>query len=84
MVEGAKTESVADQKEIAELFPNTYGMPMIKFDAAEGKSDNPAINVGVILSGGQAPGGHNVISGIFDGIKSINIQSAPSNRPGTD
>ncbi len=75
LVEGVKTKSVADQKEIAELFPNTYGMPLITFEEGEVKKDRPAINVGVILSGGQAPGGHNVISGIFDGIKKINPES---------
>jgi diphosphate-dependent phosphofructokinase len=72
MVEGEKTQSVADQEEIAKLFPNTYGMPLITYtDGGEHRS-LPPINVGVILSGGQAPGGHNVISGIFDGIKRIN------------
>ena len=75
LVEGEKTESVADQKEIAQLFPNTYGMPLIKFEKGDKRKDRPAINVGVILSGGQAPGGHNVISGIFDGIKKINPDS---------
>ncbi len=75
VVEGEKTESVADQKEIAALFPNTYGMPLITFDAADKASDSEPFNVGVILSGGQAPGGHNVISGIFDGIKKINSES---------
>ena len=75
LIEGEKTESVANQKEIADLFPNTYGMPLIKFEkTAEGVSKAP-VNVGVILSGGQAPGGHNVISGIFDGIKKINSKS---------
>ena len=69
--EGAATESVADQVEIKKLFPNTYGMPMITFQSGEKKA-NPTIGVGVILSGGQAPGGHNVISGIFDGLKSLN------------
>jgi diphosphate-dependent phosphofructokinase len=69
--EGAATESVADQVEIKKLFPNTYGMPMITFSTGEKKA-NPTIGVGVILSGGQAPGGHNVISGIFDGLKSLN------------
>lgn len=75
LVEGAKTESVANQKEVKELFPNTYGMPLISFE--EGDKENPKnpVNVGVILSGGQAPGGHNVISGIFDGIKKINAES---------
>ena len=76
-VKGAATESVADQEEIKKLFPNTYGLPELRFEkdteAAKVKhSDKEVINVGVILSGGQAPGGHNVISGLFDGIKSLN------------
>ncbi|WP_287827688.1 diphosphate--fructose-6-phosphate 1-phosphotransferase [Bacteroides sp.] len=75
VVEGEKTQSVADQKEIEGLFPNTYGMPVIKFEETDGAVDFPAINVGVILSGGQAPGGHNVISGLFDGIKKLNADS---------
>jgi diphosphate-dependent phosphofructokinase len=75
LTEGAKTESVADQKDIAELFPNTYGMPLITFESGENGGSGNAVNVGVILSGGQAPGGHNVISGIFDGIKKINPES---------
>ena len=75
LVEGAKTESVADQEEVAKLFPNTYGMPLLTFEAAETQKERAAINVGIILSGGQAPGGHNVISGIFDGIKKINPSS---------
>lgn len=74
-VEGSKTESIADQEEIAKLFPNTYGMPIITFDKGEVKHDYKPVNVGVILSGGQAPGGHNVISGIFDGIKAIHPDS---------
>ncbi len=75
LVEGAKTQSVADQDEIKKLFPNTYGMPLITFNESTEKIQYPAVNVGVILSGGQAPGGHNVISGIFDGIKNINPES---------
>ena len=72
--EGEPTQSVADQEAIKALFPNTYGMPLIQF--VEGEAVNmPAINVGVILSGGQAPGGHNVISGLFDGVKSLNKDS---------
>ena len=76
-VEGAATESVADQEQIKKLFPNTYGLPELRFekdtDVAKVKSsDKEVINVGVILSGGQAPGGHNVISGLFDGLKSLN------------
>ena len=70
-IEGAPTQSVADQEEIKNLFPNTYGMPLIKFEATQEAETCPAMNVGVILSGGQAPGGHNVISGLFDGIKRI-------------
>ena len=68
-VAGAATQSVADQEAIQKLFPNTYGMPLIKFEATDEVVNFPAMNVGVILSGGQAPGGHNVISGIFDGIQ---------------
>lgn len=73
-VEGAATQSVADQEAIKGLFPNTYGMPMISFEKGE-ETTIPAVNVGVILSGGQAPGGHNVISGLFDGIKKLNKDS---------
>jgi len=73
--EGAATQSVADQEEVKKLFPNTYGMPTIKFVETSEKANYPAINVGVILSGGQAPGGHNVIAGIFDGIKNLNVSS---------
>ena len=73
--EGEATQSVADQEAIKKLFPNTYGMPLIQF--VEGQEHNAAeMNVGVILSGGQAPGGHNVVSGLFDGIKKLN----PNNR----
>ncbi len=75
LVEGLKTESVADQKEIAELFPNTYAMPLITFEEGSNGEAKSPVNVGVILSGGQAPGGHNVISGIFDGVKKINPES---------
>ena len=73
--EGKATESVADQAAIKELFPNTYGMPLITLEPTAEKIAVPAINVGVILSGGQAPGGHNVISGLFDGIKALNPES---------
>jgi len=76
VVEGKNTQSVADQADINKLFPNTYGLPMITFESSEVKNQLPAINVGVILSGGQAPGGHNVISGILDGLKSLN----PANK----
>ena len=75
-VEGEPTQSVADQEEVKKLFPNTYGMPYLKFEPTKSEMANTAINVGVILSGGQALGGHNVISGLFDGIKKLN----PENR----
>ena len=70
-VEGAATQSVGNQDEIKAMFPNTYGMPVITFKAGEQKALEP-FNVGIILSGGQAPGGHNVISGLYDGVKSLN------------
>ncbi len=70
--EGKATQSVADQEEIKKLFPNTYGMPVVTFEEASSKLSMGDFNVGVILSGGQAPGGHNVISGLFDGIKALN------------
>lgn len=73
--EGAATQSVADQDEIKKLFPNTYGMPVVEFVKSDAPVDRQ-MNVGVILSGGQAPGGHNVITGLFDQIKKIN----PANR----
>ncbi|HZK95765.1 MAG TPA: diphosphate--fructose-6-phosphate 1-phosphotransferase [Prolixibacteraceae bacterium] len=76
LVEGGKTDSVADQKEIKKLFPGTYGMPIITFEEGGKNVSSPEINVGVILSGGQAPGGHNVIAGLFDGLKKLN----PSNK----
>ncbi len=72
--EGKATQSVGNQEEIKAMFPNTYGMPVIEFVEGE-KIDYAPFNVGVILSGGQAPGGHNVISGLFDGIKSLNKDS---------
>ena len=74
MVEGKPTQSVANQEEIKALFPNTYGLPEITFEKTNPTVGKP-LNVGVILSGGQAPGGHNVICGLFDGIKKINKES---------
>jgi len=73
--EGAPTQSVADQDDIKKLFPNTYGMPLVEFVPGE-KPVECSLNVGIILSGGQAPGGHNVISGLFDAVKKLN----PANR----
>ena len=71
VAEGAPTKSVDNQEEIKKLFPNTYGMPLIEFIPGE-EANNKKINIGVILSGGQAPGGHNVISGLFDAVKKLN------------
>ena len=74
-VEGEATQSVANQEEIKALFPTTYGLPVLSFEKNSAAKNQAPINVGVILSGGQAPGGHNVISGLFDGIKAINKDS---------
>ncbi len=73
---GEATQSVADQEEIKNLFPHTYGLPIVEFVKEEHpeRVEEP-FNVGIILSGGQAPGGHNVVSGIFDGIKSLNKEN---------
>jgi pyrophosphate--fructose-6-phosphate 1-phosphotransferase len=73
--EGAPTQSVDNQEEIKALFPNTYGMPLVEFVPGEEQKCEP-MNVGIILSGGQAPGGHNVITGLFDMVKKLN----PANR----
>lgn len=73
--EGAATQSVDNQEEIKKLFPNTYGMPVVEFVSSD-SANSERMNVGVILSGGQAPGGHNVITGLFDQIKKLN----PENR----
>ena len=74
VAEGAPTKSVDNQEEIKKLFPNTYGMPLIEFIPGE-EANNKKINIGVILSGGQAPGGHNVISGLFDAVKKLNSEN---------
>ena len=75
MVEGAATQSVRDQEQIKELFSKTYGKPVVTFNSGASRSLE-SMNVGVILSGGQAPGGHNVIAGLYDALKQAN----PSNK----
>lgn len=70
--EGNKTESVANQAEIKELFKNTYGKPTVTFKSSSNSKSYDTMNVGVILSGGQAPGGHNVIAGLYDALKQAN------------
>ena len=70
--EGSATESVANQEEIKALFKNTYGKPTVTFETSSESSTSEIRNVGVILSGGQAPGGHNVIAGLYDALKQAN------------
>ena len=72
---GGATESLADQKAIKEIFPRTYGKPVVTFSRGKNEKMRRQLKVGVILSGGQAPGGHNVIAGLYDGIKKGNPAS---------
>ena len=77
-VKGAATQSAGNQEDIKALFPNTYGLPELTFvrdENATSMHSDEVCNVGVILSGGQAPGGHNVICGIFDGINALKENS---------
>ena len=74
-VQGEATKPSSDQEKIKELFPNTYGLNKVTFEKGTNEEIKKQINVGVILSGGQAPGGHNVISGLFDALKKANPQS---------
>ena len=73
--EGAETQSVADQEKIKALFPNTYGKKEITFQKGQNTSAAKKQVVGVILSGGQAPGGHNVICGLYDALKATNPEN---------
>ena len=73
--EGAETQSVADQEKIKALFPNTYGKKEITFQKGQNTSEAKKQIVGVILSGGQAPGGHNVICGLYDALKATNPEN---------
>lgn len=73
--EGSATQSVANQEEIKELFKNTYGKPTVTFSTSTEASKSEKRNVGVILSGGQAPGGHNVIAGLYDALKQANPEN---------
>lgn len=75
VVELGKTEPATHKEELKKLFPNTYGMPILRFVESTKQKEYPAINVGIILSGGPAPGGHNVISGLYDGLKANNKDS---------
>ncbi len=75
MIEGNATQSVRDQEQIKALFSNTYGKPTVTFKKSSLSKSSNITNVGVILSGGQAPGGHNVIAGLYDALKSANSQN---------
>ena len=72
LVEGSSTQSVRDQEQIQNLFKNTYGKPVVTFKNSISMTTSEPRNVGVILSGGQAPGGHNVIAGLYDALKQAN------------
>ena len=73
--EGEATQSVADQEKIKALFPNTYGKKEIVFEKGANTSEAKKQVVGVILSGGQAPGGHNVICGLYDALKATDKEN---------
>ncbi|HUX20718.1 MAG TPA: diphosphate--fructose-6-phosphate 1-phosphotransferase, partial [Spirochaetia bacterium] len=72
---GKATEAAEDREELKRRFPHTYGMPMVEFNEGENREVSRKSVVGVILSGGQAPGGHNVIAGLFDALKKGNPDS---------
>ena len=72
---GDATQSVADQEKIAALFPNTYGKNEITFQKGANTSEAKKLTVGVILSGGQAPGGHNVVCGLYDALKALSAEN---------
>lgn len=72
LVQGENTQAIADAEQIQELFKKTYGKPIVTFESTENENASEIKNVGVILSGGQAPGGHNVIAGLYDALKQAN------------
>lgn len=73
--EGAKTTAVRDAEDIEKLFPNSFGKPIVSFKESQDNVTGEQRNVGVILSGGQAPGGHNVIAGLYDALKQANASN---------
>lgn len=75
LVQGENTQAVRDAEQIKELFQNTYGTPIVTFESTDNKKNAAIKNVGVILSGGQAPGGHNVIAGLYDSLKQANSEN---------
>lgn len=76
IIQGEDTKAARDEEQIKELFKTTYGKPVVTFESTESQQSYKTRNVGVILSGGQAPGGHNVIAGLYDALK----QSNPENK----
>lgn len=75
IIDGEMTQSIRDQEKIQELFKNTYGKPIVTFNSTDAEHTSEVKNVGVILSGGQAPGGHNVIAGLYDALKQANPEN---------
>lgn len=75
LIQGESTKAVRDEEQIKELFKRTYGKPVVTFNSTESEATSKVRNVGVILSGGQAPGGHNVIAGLFDALKQANPEN---------
>lgn len=75
LIQGENTKAIRDEEQIQQLFKNTYGKPIVKFETGETTKTSQIKNVGVILSGGQAPGGHNVIAGLYDALKQANSQN---------
>lgn len=75
LVQGENTQAIRDAEQIQELFKNTYGKPTVTFKSTDSAKTSELKNVGVILSGGQAPGGHNVIAGLYDALKQANSQN---------
>jgi len=73
--QGGRTSSLGDPEEIRKSFPHTYGRPIVRLVKGKGPKPEKPLNVGVALSGGQAPGGHNVITGLYDGIKALHHKS---------
>lgn len=75
LLKGEETESVRDAEQIKNIFKNMYGSPLVKFEASNDEKISSVKNVGVILSGGQAPGGHNVIAGLYDALRQANSEN---------
>lgn len=75
LIQGEKTKALSDEDQIKELFKNTFGKPVVTFNSIENENTASKRNVGVILSGGQAPGGHNVIAGLYDALKQANSEN---------